>query len=182
MEIEFLLHRHPAIYKITSLIDSKCYIGSAVDVAMRIASHKSKLKLNEHSNKFLQAAYNKHGIKNFKFEILECVSDKDKLTMREQIWINYFNSADRKLGYNLRKIAHSNLGIKTAPASEERKRKIGEANKISLLGKSHSENTKIKMSASMKGLKRSEQAKENMRLAWIERKRNKNNGWSSSWA
>jgi group I intron endonuclease len=169
MEIEFLQHRHPAIYKITNLINSKCYIGSAIDVAMRIANHKSKLKLNRHPNKFLQDACNKYNIINFKFEILECISDETKLIIREQLWINYFNSHNNKFGYNLRKNAYNNLGIKK-PHSQETKTKIGAANSISQLGKFHSEETKAKMSAAKKGKVKSEETKANMRLAWLIRR------------
>lgn len=170
MEIEFTKHRHPAIYKITNIVNGKCYIGSAVDTSMRIAAHKSKLKFNDHANRKLQHSFNKYGIENFRFEILECISDKTKLIQREQIWINYFKSYDPNFGYNLRKEASSNLGIKTKPASEERKLKIGLANSKSLLGKQHSWITKAKMSSARKGKKATDQIKNNMKLGWIKRK------------
>lgn len=176
MEIEF----NSAIYKITNVANNKCYIGSAVDVYTRLAVHKSGLKYNKQPNEHLQSAYNKYGLENFRFEVLEYVSDKHQLLKREQIWINYFESYDPKFGYNKRKIPNSNLGIKR-PHSEETKLKIGLSNSKSLLGKAHSVETKVKMSIAKKGKKKSEQAKANMRLAWVLRKKLKNNGWSDKW-
>lgn len=175
-EIEF----NSAIYKITNVVNNKCYIGSAVDVYTRLAVHKSGLKYGKQPNKHLQSAYDKYGIENFKFEVLEYVLDKVDLLKREQIWINYFQSCDRRFGYNKRQIPNSNLGVRR-PHSEETKLKIGLANSKALLGKTHSEVTKLKMSLAKKGKPKSEQAKANMKAAWARKKRQLNNGWSSTW-
>lgn len=164
MEIEF--KSGSAIYKITNIVNNKCYIGSAVDVYTRLAHHKYGLKHNKQINKHLQASYNKHGLVNFRFEVLEYITDKSKLLFREQIWINYFQSYDPNFGYNKRKIPNSNLGVKRKH-SEETKRKIGNANKKALLGKFHSEITKFRMSIAAKGKPKS---KESIKLAWIKRK------------
>lgn len=43
--------------------------------------------------------WNKYGENNFKFSLLEEISDIDKLKERELYWINKFNSV--KMGYNL---------------------------------------------------------------------------------
>jgi len=161
MQIEF----KSAIYKITNVANGKCYIGSAVDVYTRIAVHKSGLKYGTQPNKHLQASYNKHGFINFKFEVLEYVSDKHKLLHREQLWINYFKSCDPKFGYNKRKIPNSNLGIKRKHSSET-KAKIGKSNSISLLGAKHSETTKAKMSKSHKGVAKSDAHKLALKKAW----------------
>lgn len=48
------------IYKILNTKNNKCYIGSAVRLTTRFNTHRSKLKLNYHPNKHLQAAYNKY--------------------------------------------------------------------------------------------------------------------------
>lgn len=55
--------------------------------------------------------------------------------------------------------------------SEETKNKIGEANKISQLGKKHS----LESINKRKGRKRSEETKLKMKLAWIKRKENNGN-------
>jgi len=179
MEIEF----KSAIYKITNVVNNKCYIGSAVDVYTRLAVHKSGLKYGKQPNKHLQSAHDKYGAENFRFEILEYVIDKTKLLVREQIWINYFESYKPEFGYNKRKIPNSNLGIRRAH-SDETKRKIGEANKISQIGKVQSAECVAKRAASLKG--KTKQTKESMRLAWVKRKEkykeaNGRSGWSASW-
>lgn len=161
-----ILMKIHAIYKITNLVNNKCYIGSAVDVVTRLAVHKSGLKYHKQPNAHLQSAYDKYGNDNFSFDILEVVNDKTQLLKREQIWINYFKSYEPEFGYNKRKIPNSNLGIKRKH-SDETKRKIGEANSKALLGFKHSEETKAKMSLAKKGKPKS---RESIKLAWIKRK------------
>lgn len=165
MEIEF----KSGIYKITNIVNNKCYIGSAIVISKRFHVHKWVLKNKRKTNDHLQASYDKYGAENFKFEVLEYISDKTKLLFREQIWINYFQSYDAKFGYNKRRIPNSNLGVKR-PHSEETKIKIGLANSKSQIGKKHQWWTIAKMSSAKKGKFKSEQAKENMRLAWIKRR------------
>lgn len=123
-------------------INNKRYIGSAVNVQSRLRTHKANLRLNKHSNKYIQAAYNKY--LDFSCYAIE-YCEKDKLLEREQIWINYFNSNNGKFGYNLRKIPNSNLGLKFGPRSEKDKLKIGLGNKGKRLSKEHIE--KIRLSS-----------------------------------
>lgn len=175
MQIEF----RSAIYKITNVVNNKCYIGSAVDVYTRLAVHKSGLRHGKKINKHLQSAYNKYGRQNFKFEVLEYVSDKTNLLKREQIWINYFQSYLPNFGYNKRQIPNSNLGIKRKH-TEETKAKIGAANSKALIGGKHSDETKIKMSNSHKGKPKSIEHRKSLKEAWVRRKQTKS-GWSSTW-
>jgi group I intron endonuclease len=111
------------IYKITNLVNFKCYVGSAIRIDNRFKNHKKKLKYSNHPNKHLQASYNKNGLENFSFEVIE-YCDKAKLLEREQYWINSLNCSYSEFGYNKRKIANSNLGIKF---SEETKAKMATA-------------------------------------------------------
>lgn len=142
------------IYKILNLVNNKIYIGSAVKLDMRWAQHKSKLKLNEHPNKYLQSSFNKNGLENFKFIKLE-FCEKDKLIEREQYWIDALKAFNREVGYNTRTMAHSNIGIK---CSDETKKILSEKFK----GRKASLEAKAKMSAWQIGRKMSEQAKLNM--------------------
>jgi group I intron endonuclease len=88
------------IYKIVNLETNKIYIGSSNDMLKRCKQHFSDLKNNTHRNSHLQASYNKYGILNFKFEILEICEQLNKyeLLEKEQEYINSFN---RNELYNL---------------------------------------------------------------------------------
>jgi group I intron endonuclease len=88
------------IYKIVCLTTNKIYIGSSYHCKLRWYDHKRNLKNKKHHNKYLQAAYNKYGLANFEFSLIE-ECDEDKLLIREQFWIDKFKSYQRKFGYNL---------------------------------------------------------------------------------
>lgn len=104
------------VYKITNLINSKFYIGSSSrNLLERFNKHQYQLKSNIHTNKHLQSSYNKYGIENFKFEILEYCS-RDTCIEREQFYIDTL-----KPQYNKNLIAGSSLNVKH---SEETKDKI----------------------------------------------------------
>ena len=81
------------IYKTTNIINNKIYIGQ----------HKSNVfdKLYIGSGNILHLAINKYGIDNFKCEVLEWCVDKESLNKAEIYWINYYNSYDHKIGYNI---------------------------------------------------------------------------------
>lgn len=65
------------IYKITCKANNKKYIGKATDLELRKQQHFSKLRIGNHPNMKLQDDFNKYGIDNFVFEILEeCPEDK----------------------------------------------------------------------------------------------------------
>lgn len=141
------------IYKITNITNNKIYIGSSVNIKQRFAFHLSGLKLNKHPSKHLQSAWNKYGEQAFVFEVIE-YCEKEKLIEREQCWIDFTKCYDRKIGYNTRKIADSNVGI---PCSDEVKIKISNFHK----GKPKSEETKRKMSSWQIGRKMSDEARLN---------------------
>lgn len=160
------------IYKIVNTLNDKVYVGSAIDIETRWRRHKKMLVECSHHSKKLQNSYNKHGIDNFSYEIIE-LCEKHLLTEREQYWIGFFDSYNN--GYNSRPIASSNLGLKL-PISEETRKKIGLKSK----GRKHTEETKQKIKEKRKsqvfseetrkkfsdvhrGRKWSEESKEKMR-------------------
>lgn len=139
------------IYRIINQANEKCYVGSSVDLQKRLNEHLLGLKKNKHHSIKLQRSWNIHGESNFLLEILENVKEKSKLILREQFWINFYDSYNN--GYNCTKKAGSRLGCK------------------------HTEKTKLKMSklkkgkpSNRKGCKLSSETKEKLRKANIGKK------------
>lgn len=116
------------IYCIENLINNKKYIGSSQNVYKRRNRHFSELKNVKHKNSHLQNSYNKYGKDNFKFYVIEEVTDVNNLIIREQ----YYIDSEKNMLYNINLIANSSLGVKR---SEETKEKIRQAN----LGLKHPE-------------------------------------------
>lgn len=87
------------IYKITNLINNKVYIGKSIDIAERWRFHQYPGHW-KNSSKILYQAFQKYGLENFIFEIIEYINpkNKDEMNKREIFWINYYNSY--KNGYN----------------------------------------------------------------------------------
>lgn len=131
-----------AIYKIINLINNKVYIGSSINLEIRLKNHKAKLRNNHHSNQYLQRSWDKYGENNFKFEIIE-ECKKEEIINKEQYWIDYYKSYDENNGYNLSPTAGNILNYKM---NEEQKNKISKA----LMGHKLSEETKQKISKTRK--------------------------------
>lgn len=149
------------IYSIRNVINNNVYIGSAVNFIKRKNNHFNCLSKNKHKNIHLQRAYNKYGKDNFEFEIISYVEDKTKLVECEQKWLDFF-----KPEYNMCKIAGSTLGVKL---SEEHKEKI----RLNNLGKhnhTYSDESKLKMSLSKIGTKRSQETKDKIKQTMKEKR------------
>ena len=88
------------VYKIINIIDNKLYIGSTVNYKKRCKAHIKLLNNNKHYNFLLQNAFEKYGINNFKFEIIEEIKKMHLLRKREMYYINLLCSYGDN-GYNL---------------------------------------------------------------------------------
>jgi len=75
------------IYKIINKLDGKYYIGSSQNITKRWYSHKTRLKHNKHWNSYLQNAYNKYGVNNFEYTIVEYVNISELLKV-EQLYLD----------------------------------------------------------------------------------------------
>ena len=85
------------IYKIENLINHKIYIGQTNNLKRRFSEHKARgYKIDYH--KVLYYAFDKYGIENFSFNMIEEVEDCDA-NCREQYWIAYYDSFEN--GYNM---------------------------------------------------------------------------------
>lgn len=128
------------IYKITNIINNKIYIGSTIDYNRRVNTHLRLLNRNEHHSVKLQNSFNKYGEDNFNFTIIELVDDVSELINIEQKWLNLELPL---LNMTLIAGLNSHIGLK------------------------RSNETKIKISKSLKGKKQSEEHRESNRISHI---------------
>lgn len=68
------------VYQIRCKSENKAYIGSSSNCQERVQKHFSELRLNKHTNKRLQAAFNKYGFDDFVCSIVMYVNDKYNLS------------------------------------------------------------------------------------------------------
>lgn len=127
------------VYQIYNPINEKRYIGSSIDIVKRLKEHRRNLIAQRHHNQHLQNAWNKYG-DLLEFKPLE-YCEPDRLLELEQQYIDYYDSANRKFGYNIDSIAdHARPGFHL---SEETKQKISYANKGRKLSKETIEKVRL---------------------------------------
>lgn len=131
------------IYKIESLIHSdRCYIGSAFFIDKRWQLHLTNLKANKHHSIILQNHFNKYGIEDLMFSIIE-ECDRNDLIKKEQYYIDSL-----KPYFNVCQIVNSRLNLKH---SESTKKKISQSH----IGIKPNEDTRLKLSIAQRGNKKS---------------------------
>ena len=145
------------IYKIINKITEDFYIGSATSFYTRKSVHYSLLKRNIHYNTHFQRAWNKYGEVNFEFIKIEYCS-KDNLIQREQFYIDTLYPK-----YNIRTIANSNKDLKFTETHKQnlsksltgkkRTKEQKEHQRQIKLGKTHTQETKNKVSKIVNQLK-----------------------------
>ena len=83
------------VYKTTNIVNNKIYIG------------QHKQNINESYNTYLgsgtilKKAILKYGKNNFKKEIIDVCINEYELNEKEKYWIEYYNSNNRDIGYNI---------------------------------------------------------------------------------
>lgn len=85
------------IYKIECLKNNMVYVGSSIDIQARLTWHKSHLINNTHYKKGMQEDFNKYGIENFVFEIVELTTEK-RLKEKEIYYTKKLKAVEH--GYN----------------------------------------------------------------------------------
>jgi group I intron endonuclease len=144
-----------AVYRITNLLNAKCYIGSALNLKGRIERHCRLLALGRHHNKHLQHSWRLYGAGVFTLEVIELIADAATLLLREQYHLDLVPSGNR---YNVCSVAGSTLGVKLS--SEQRAKISAVASKrshemlkmlaIAQRGVAHSKEHRAKIAVGMK--------------------------------
>ena len=109
------------IYMLTKKLTNDIYIGQSIDISKRFINYFNLSYIKSKNSFIISRALIKYGYSNFSVTILE-YCDKSDLNLREQYYFDKLNPQ-----YNILKIAGSSRGFK------------------------HSEETKIKISKSLKG-------------------------------
>jgi group I intron endonuclease len=138
------------IYCIENLVNGKKYIGQAKDIYHRWIGHISCLGKQDYRCPALQNAWNKYGEENFQFYIIK-LCEIEELDNLEIYYIKELHSHVSENGYNIYWGGH--VGNRGTIVSEE---------------------TRIKLSKSLKGKKRSKESKENISKSKLGLKRGKN--------
>ncbi len=138
------LHEIPkkfGVYKLTNKFNSKIYIGKSNNLYQRMIDHK-KAKGSQR----LYYSIRKHGWNNFEVEILAEFDQVDNLELLalETAFIEFYNSLNKQIGYNICLFASDSTGIKRSLEQIENHRQ-------KLLGKKHSEEHKQKIRLSLMG-------------------------------
>jgi group I intron endonuclease len=108
------------------------YVGQSKNMYRRSKQHDNKLKNKKHHNFILQRIYNKNRIE-FKYVVIEKVEDSEKLTKKEQFWIDFYKT------FNLSK------------ANGSHKHKKEALLKMSEYAKNRTEEHKINLKKALKG-------------------------------
>jgi len=164
------------IYKIESP-KKKVYIGQSIDIINR---WKTYANIGCKNQTLLYNSLKKYGVKKHKFEVL-CQCNKSELDNLEKYYIGLFQSYGTKYGLNLKQGGSAGVYL---PCSDERKIKIGNANRGRIFTKEHkekmrqaklgrkiSDETKLKMSIAKKGKLKSDETKKRMSLAFMGNKK-----------
>ena len=132
------------IYKTTNLINGKIYIGQEKGNNINYLG----------SGKILKLSVKKYGSENFKKEILQTCSDQIELNEAEVFWINSSNCL-HPIGYNICNGAFGGDNFTNNPNKEITRKKLSEKSHGWIFnnwsGRTHSDQSKEKMSESKKG-------------------------------
>lgn len=156
------------IYKITSKIDKKVYIGQTtttfrrrydcggVGVERVYRSFLSCIRNERSYNQHLMFAIEKYGFENFHIsERFDTAQTQEELDEKERYWIAHYNATNPLFGYNCESGGNPNKKAseqtRARQSAAQRKRFSNKANSEYLRNRRHSDETKAKISASKRG-------------------------------
>ena len=111
------------IYLWTNIINGKKYVGKSENIQKRKRSYKDEIKRD--SSRYIIKAMKKHGLENFKFEILEKIENDINILEKEQFWMDHYDTMDKNKGYNVLK-AEETPGESFSKGSKNNKAKLTE--------------------------------------------------------
>jgi group I intron endonuclease len=115
------------IYKIVNTINGKAYVGQSQNIKKRIAEHFRLLRANKHSNPRLQNAFNKYGEEAFEAFTEVICEDVNDLDAIEEAFLSGEASFPESIIYNIADFA-----------------------KAPMRGRNHTEESRLKIKASLK--------------------------------
>lgn len=144
------------IYILINKINGKMYVGQTNNLAKRLREHKAKDRLISKRTP-LYHAINKYGFENFQLIEIESFNNEKDVDEAEIFLIQFFETRNRKFGYNIAEGGKVNRGFKHSEKFREeqslRKIEYFKHNKNTNLGKKQSEEFKTKLSNLWKGEK-----------------------------
>lgn len=171
------------VYKHTNKFNSKVYIGiTSQKPEWRWGNNGANYKTSPH----FYSAIQKYGWNNFEHEILFTGLTKEEACLKEQELIRLCNSMNKKFGYNQTsggeccimsdesklKLSQSMMGNKNGvghPCSNEKKRKIRDAQKGRKFTKEHKE--KLSKAASKRHIPCSESKKKTLSQSYPKKRK-----------
>lgn len=139
------------IYKIINIVSNSFYIGSAVNLQRRKARHFSELRKGKHNNRHLQRAWDKYGEQAFVFVVLEEPPEHVDLLECENVWLR--QHVGQENCYNIGVDATAPMRGVSGDQSPTwgRKRTPEELAAQNWLGRTHTDSTKEKIAAHLRG-------------------------------
>ena len=89
------------IYKITNTINNKVYIGQVYNKSINARFDRHVKGAYPDNPMLIDRAIYKYGKENFIVEQIDTANSIKELNEKEKYWIKFYNSTDRKFGYNL---------------------------------------------------------------------------------
>lgn len=83
------------IYKATDKSNGMIYIGQTINTL------KERNRLRKYGSSLFDIEFSKKGEEGFKWEIIDTANNINCLNKKEIFWINYYQSTNQEIGYNL---------------------------------------------------------------------------------
>lgn len=142
------------IYKIDCLANGKVYVGQTNYPERRWSQHKYSAlnEIDKKNTQLIARAIAKHGIDNFRFEVIATCKTQEDVNFVEELIIQQYDSRNMTRGYNV------DVGGRISPRTPEVTKKISSSLKKyykifghNWVGKNHTEKSKQKMSEAAMG-------------------------------